>query len=75
MRPVNDPRYNAVPNPGYATECHWCNYCHDFADHLSSRHPGDKPGWTIVDSHMCTGCGFLDRTRDGIMAHLATCDG
>lgn len=33
----------------------------------------EQPSWTIVDSHMCTRCGFLNRSRDGIMAHLATC--
>lgn len=70
---MNDQRYNAVPNLAYLPETHWCNYCAAMTDHLSSGHPGDKPAWTIVDSHMCTRCGFLDRTRDGIMAHLATC--
>lgn len=70
---MNDPRYNAVPNPAYATEVHWCNYCDAFADHLSSGHPDPRPMWRVVDSHECTVCGFLDRSRDGIMAHLATC--
>lgn len=71
---MNDSRYNAVPNPGYmGAECHWCNYCDAMTDHLSSGHPDPRPTWRIVDSHECTRCGFLDRSRDGIMAHLEVC--